>query len=97
MLQKGKRSAIQLVKEKRKKKKTINIQKVQATPSREGGMVGRRWSHGGATAMHCPAIKQLPRGPTGDGSWGGVRSAAAILDGPADVGDSADGVLSQPT
>ncbi len=25
---------------KRKKKKTINIQKVQATPSREGGMVG---------------------------------------------------------
>ncbi len=28
------------------------------------------------------------------GSWGGVRSAAAILDGPADVGDGADGVLS---
>ncbi len=31
------------------------------------------------------------------GSWGGVRSAAAILDGPADDGDGADGVLSQPT
>ncbi len=24
------------------------------------------WGDGGATAMHCPAIKQLPRGQTGD-------------------------------
>ncbi len=41
--------------------------------------------------MHCPAAKQVA------GSWGGVRSAAAILNGPADVGDGTDGVLSQPT
>ncbi len=33
-------------------KKTINIQKDQATPSREGGMVGRRWSHSDALPRH---------------------------------------------
>ncbi len=45
--------------------------------------------------MQCPAIKPLPRGQTG--SWGGVRGAAAILNGPADVGDGTDGVICQPT
>ncbi len=54
----------------KEKKKTINIQKVQATPStREAG----------PTYSNCHAAKQVT------GSWGGVRSAAApILDGAAD-------------
>ncbi len=41
---------------KKKKKKTINIQKVQATPSREGGMVGRRWSHSDAFATRMRSV-----------------------------------------
>ncbi len=60
---------------------TINIQKVQTTPSREGGMVGRRWSPG----MHCPAISHCHAAKQVTGSWGEVRGAAAILNGPAEV------------
>ncbi len=45
-------------------------------------MVGRRWSHSDALPRHKATAKQVT------GSWGGVRSAAAILDGPG------EGVLS---
>ncbi len=52
-----KRSAIQLVKKKDNKNTRSSDYTVQ------GGWYD---GDGGATGMHCPAIKQLPRGQTGD-------------------------------
>ncbi len=54
-------------------------------------MVGRR----GATGKHCPAKGHCHAAKQVTGSWGGVRGAAAILNGLADVGDGTDGVLSR--
>ncbi len=56
---KGKRSSIATPGKRKKKKKTttINIQKVQGTQSREGGMVGSRWSHSNVLPRHKATAK----------------------------------------